>query len=461
VAAAEVTSDAVRLPPGPQLPRALLTLAFLLSPPRFMDACRRRYGDVVFMSTAFDSGFVLVFDPEVVREVFRAPPERLRAGEANAVLAPLLGERSVLLLDGSEHLRQRRLLLPPFHGKRLQAHQDVMRDAADAQIDAWPRGEPFALLPSMQALTLEVIMTAIFGVEQGARREELKRRIRAALEPLRGRRARMLVLALSAGRFGDRGAMARFQAQRRALDEAIYSEIERRRAADDLDERDDVMSMLLQARHEDGEPMTNQELRDELVTLLVAGHETTATGLAWTFDLVLHTPRVLERLQRDADPEYVEAVVKESLRLRPVVPGVGRVVRGGPYELAGYVLPTGTEINPSISMIHRRSDRYPSPADFRPERFLGPDAPDTYTWLPFGGGTRRCLGASFALQEMRIVLTRVLERVTLRPAGSRPSKVRRQGITLVPADGVRVVAHYPEKQALAAPTRPRSAASRV
>src|SRR4051794_2320044 len=207
MAAAEVS-----LPPGPRLPRSLQTLGFLLSPARFMNACRRRYGDVVWLSTAFDGGFVMVFDPAIVREVFKAPPDRLRAGEANAVLAPLLGERSVLLLDGSEHLRQRRLLLPPFHGKRLQAHQDVMRDAADAQIDAWPRGEPFALLPSMQALTLEVIMTAIFGVEQGARREELKRRIRAALEPLRGRRARMLVLALSAGRFGDRGAMARFQA---------------------------------------------------------------------------------------------------------------------------------------------------------------------------------------------------------------------------------------------------------
>src|SRR6059036_559318 len=176
------------LPPGPHLPRLLLTLGFVVSPARFLDACRRRYGDVVWLSTAFDAGFVMVFDPDVLRAVFHAPPDRLRAGEANSVLGPLLGERSVLLLDGAEHLRQRRLLLPPFHGKRLQAHEDVMREAADAQIDSWPRGEPFALLPSMQALTLEVIMTAIFGVEQGGRREELKRLIRAALEPLRGRR---------------------------------------------------------------------------------------------------------------------------------------------------------------------------------------------------------------------------------------------------------------------------------
>src|SRR4051812_8211922 len=259
------------MPPGPALPRTLLTLGFLLSPARFMDACRRRYGDVVFLSTAFDRGFVLVFDPDVLREVFQAPPDRLRAGEANVVLGPLLGDRSVLLLDGAEHLRQRRLLLPPFHGRRLQAHETVMRAAADAAIDAWPCDTPFALLPSMQSLTLEVIMTAIFGMTEGERRERLKRRVRTVLAPLRARRARMLLFAVSAGRFGDRAAMERIAQQRRDLDEAIYEEIALRRTASDLDERDDVMSMLLQARDEDGEPMTDGELRDELVTLLVAG----------------------------------------------------------------------------------------------------------------------------------------------------------------------------------------------
>jgi cytochrome P450 len=426
------------LPPGPRLPRALLTLGFLLSPPRFMNAVRRRYGDVVWLSTAFDRGFVMVFDPEVVRQVFQAPPDRLRAGEANAVLGPLLGDRSVLLLDGAEHLRHRRLLLPPFHGRRLAVHEQVMTDAADAEVDAWPRGEEFALLPSMQSLTLEVIMTAIFGVTEADRRAELKRRTRAALEPLR-RRAGLLVLAVSGGRLGDRGALQRFEERKRALDELLYEEIARRREVPDLDERDDVLSMLLQARDEDGEPLTDRELRDELVTLLVAGHETTATGLAWTFDLLLHTPRVLERLRADlADDAYLDAVVKESLRLRPVVPGVGRVVRGEPFELAGYMLPDGVEINPSISMIHRRGDRYPDPQEFRPERFLGEGAPDTYTWLPFGGGTRRCLGASFALQEMRVVVRRVLERAQLRAASPAREKVLRQGITLVPRSGVRV-----------------------
>src|SRR4051812_48038608 len=260
------------LPPGPRAPRALQTLGFLISPARFMNACRRRYGDVVWLSTAFDRGFVMVFDPELVREVFQASPDRLRAGEANAVLGPLLGSRSVLLLDGAEHLRHRRLLLPPFHGRALQAHEGAMRAAAEAEIDAWPRGEEFALLPSMQSLTLEVIMTAIFGVEDAERRAELKRRTRAALEPLRGtRRLGLLAFVVTRGRVGDRAATQRFEERRRALDEFLYAEIARRREAPDLDERDDVLSMLLQARDEDDQPLTDHELRDELVTLLVAG----------------------------------------------------------------------------------------------------------------------------------------------------------------------------------------------
>lgn len=424
------------LPPGPRLPPLVQTLAFLFGARRYFDACRRRYGDVVWMSTAFDRGFVMVFDPEVVKQVFQAPPDRLRAGEANAVLAPLLGSRSVLLLDGAEHLRQRKLLLPPFHGRRLQAHESVMRDAADAQIDAWPTDEPFALQPSMQALTLRVITTTIFGVTDPARRDELERRVRATLQPL-GRRVGILMFVISRGRFGDSEATRRFDASKRALDEVLFAEIARRREADDLDERDDVLSMLLQTVDQHGAGMTDQELRDELVTLLVAGHETTSTGLAWALDLLMHDPRVLARA-REGDPAYLDAVVKEALRLRPVVPGIGRVVRGGPFELAGYTLPEGVEINPSISGMHRRGESYPDPKAFRPERFLGDGAPDGYTWIPFGGGTRRCLGASFAQQEMRIVLQRILERAELAPVRRRPERVRRQGITLVPRDGVRV-----------------------
>jgi cytochrome P450 len=244
-------------------------------------------------------------------------------------------------------------------------------------------------------------------------------------------------------RGGDEAAMSRFQAQRRAVDEVIYEEIARRREVADLESRDDVFSSLLLARDEDGEALSDAEVRDELVTLLVAGHETTSVGLAWTFDLLLHNPPVLKRLRAilasdDGDDDYLDAVVKESLRVRPVIAGVGRVVRGEPFALNGYAIPPGIEINPSITTIHRRGDCYPDPSAFRPERFLGESAPDTYTWLPFGGGTRRCLGASFALMEMKVVVRRVLERTELRAVG-RPERQMRRGVTLAPKHGVRVV----------------------
>jgi cytochrome P450 family 135 len=429
------------LPPGPRLPRVVQTAGFMLGGARFLEACRRRYGSAVTFSTLFDSRFVILFEPELVKEVFQGSADQLHAGEANALLGPVLGQRSVLLLDGAEHLRARRLMLPPFHGRRMQAYADVMRKSADTEIESWPVGEPFALHPTMQSLTLRVIMRAVFGYEPGPAEEELRTRLRDMVEPLA--RSRGLVVLTTLGRFGnDRGAARRFEQSRRAVDEILYAEIARRRSDPELSGRDDVFSSLLLAEDEHGRRLSDREVRDELVTLLLAGHETTATGLAWTFDLLLHAPAVHKRA-REGDDEYLDAVVKESLRIRPVIPGVGRVVRGEPFRLNGYLIPPGVEINPSIRMIHRRADLYPEPTTFRPERFLGPDAPDTYTWLPFGGGTRRCLGASFALTEMRIVLRRVLERAALRPASPELEKIHFRGITLAPKEGVRVIQDRP------------------
>jgi cytochrome P450 len=427
------------LPPGPRLPRWLQTAGFMFAPRFFVNAVHRRYGDVVFMRTLFDPGFVMVFEAELIKQLFRGSPDQLRAGEANAVLGPVVGERSVLLLDGSEHLRHRKLLLPPFHGQRMRAYETVMREAADRAIDSWPVGEPFALLPSMQSLTLEVIARAVFGVEEGARQDELLKRIRAMIEPM-STRLGVLLTILSGSRRGAR--IEEFEERRRRVDELIYDEIARRREVPDLEEREDVFSMLLLARDEDGNPMTDHELRDELVTLLVAGHETTATGLAWAFELLLRNPRVLDRTRAaidDGDDAYLDAVVKETLRIRPVISGIGRKVRGEPFELGGYTIPPGIEINPSISAIHRRADRYPAPDDFRPERFLEENPPDTYTWIPFGGGTRRCLGASFASFEMRVVIKRVLERASLRPVGRRSERAVRRGITFSPSSGARAL----------------------
>jgi cytochrome P450 family 135 len=431
---------AAAAPPGPNLPRFVQTAYFLLGPRRFIARMHRRYGPIVKLGTAFDPNFVMVFDPALVKEVFRAPPHRLRAGEANELLGPALGMRSVLLLDGDEHLRQRRLMLPPFHGQRMRAYEDVMREAADRTIDSWPLDREFALLPSMQQLTLDVILRAVFGVEAGSRQDELKLRLREMIEPVSNRFGLLLMVLLP--RFGNNRAVRQFDERRRLVDELIYDEIARRRDAPDLEEREDVFSMLLLARDENGRGMTDEELRDQLVTLLVAGHETTATGLAWAFDLILRSPRVraeLERAVGEGDDRYVDAVAKEALRLRPVIPGVGRVVRGGPFELGGYLLSEGTEINPSISVIHARPDSFAGPRDFRPERFLEDDPPDTYTWIPFGGGTRRCLGASFALFEMRVVIRRVIERAALYAVGSRPERVERRGITMVPKTGTRAV----------------------
>ncbi len=434
-------ADGNGLPPGPRIPRLLQTLGFIFAGPRFLEACRRRYGNAVTFGTLFDERFVMLFDPALVKELFQGPHDQLHAGEANALLGPILGNRSVLLLDGAEHLRHRRMMLPPFHGRRMQAYADTMRESADLEIDSWPLGEPFSLMPSMQSLTLRVIMRAVFGFEPGAAEEELRRRIRDMIDPLARPRGVPLMLVLGrlgAGRGTDRGAARRFDAARRAVDEILFAEVARRRDDPQLSERDDVFSSLLLAVDETGDRLSDREIRDELVTLLLAGHETTATGLAWTFDLLLHTPVVLGRA-RERDDEYLDAVVKEALRLRPVIPGVGRVVREEPFRLGGYVIPPGMEINPSIRMIHRRADLYPGPKEYRPERFLGPDAPDTYTWLPFGGGTRRCLGASFALMEMRIVVARILERAALRAADPEPEKVQFRGITLAPRNGVRVV----------------------
>lgn len=423
-----------RMPPGPPLPRAVQTAAFMIGGMRFLDACRRRYGDAVTFGTLFDSRFVMLFDPSLVKELFQGSAERLHAGEANAMLGPIVGQRSVLLLDGAEHLRHRRLLLPPFHGQRMQGYADLIRESTDLEIDTWPVREPFPLIPSMQSLTLRVITRAVFGFEAGAEEQELRNRLRAMIDPV-GRPRGLMVLFMLTRRRSDRPAVRRFEESRRAVDEILFAEIARRRQDPELASRDDVFSGLLLAEDEHGERLSDQEVRDELMTLLLAGHETTATGLAWTFDLLLHHPAA-HKCALEGDDAYLDAVVKESLRLRPVIPGVGRVVRGEPLALNGWVIPPGVEINPSIRIIHQRDDLYPDAAAFRPERFLRPDAPDTYTWIPFGGGTRRCLGASFALMEMRIVLRRVLERCALRPVDAELDEVQFRGITQAPRNGV-------------------------
>jgi cytochrome P450 len=425
------------LPPAPPLPRFAQMAGFAFAGDRFLDWCQRRYGPAVSLRTYFDDGFVMVFDPELVKQVFQGSPDELHAGEANVMLGPLLGQRSVLLLDGAEHLRHRRLMLPPFHGERMRSWADVIVSSTDAEIAAWPRGSEFRLLESMQAVTLRVIVEAVFGYA-GDEARELSRRLRAMIAPLAQPRSLILSAIVSRLRGGS-AIPSEFAERRQAVDELLFAEITRRRTDPELDRRDDVFSALLVARDEEGRQLSDQEVRDELVTLLLAGHETTATGLAWAFDLLLHSPAILARAI-ERDERYLDAVAKEALRIRPVIPAVGRIVRGKPFQLGDWQIPVGMEVNPSIRTIHRRPDLYREPDRFLPERFLGDGAPDTYTWLPFGGGTRRCLGASFALMEMRLVLDRVLEQVgeRLEPAGTRLERTQLRVITLAPRNGVRV-----------------------
>jgi cytochrome P450 family 135 len=406
---------------------------WIYRPGAMLEDCRRRYGDMFTLRIAHEGTWVFLAHPDMVKQVFTGDPQVLHAGEANVVVQPFLGNHSVLLLDEGAHMSQRKLMLPSFHGERMRSYEATMAEVAAAEIESWPVGEPYAVRPAMQRITLEVIMRTVFGVQDEDRRERLRRRLSTLLE-WGSNPSRMAMLAtLGPERIGKLGM---FQRVRAPADELIYEEIRSRRDASDLEQREDVLSLLLQARHEDGSPMSDEELRDELMTLLVAGHETTASALAWAVERSVRTPGVMERL-RDGDEDYVDAVCKETLRLRPILALVLRRLTE-PMEIGGVELPAGVNLAPCIYLIHRRADVYPDPYAFRPERFIEQPA-GTYTWIPFGGGVRRCLGASFALFEMRVVLRELVARLELRAADSRPERITRRAITLVPERGGEVV----------------------
>jgi cytochrome P450 len=415
------------LPPGPSEPRLAQMMQWLSRPVAYAERQRDRYGEA-FTARIEERPWVMLGDPEDVRTVFTAGPQRVNAGEANGILRPTLGSHSLLLLDGDEHLRERKLMLPAFHGERVARYREIMREATERAIAGWSAGESFALRPHTQAITLEVIMRAVFGLEDEAAVARLREPLRRMLDWAGNPAALLVVAAVGPGHPLVRRVLARRTIE--PVDRELYALIAARRAAPDLAERDDILSTLLLARREDGEPMTDVELRDELLTLLLAGHETTATSLAWAVERLVRHPGGLERLADDAD--YADAVVKEILRLRPVVAVVLRRLRE-PLEVAGRELPAGTTVAPCILLIHRREDVYPDPEAFRPERFLE-QAPGTYTWIPFGGGVRRCLGAAFAQIEMQVVLQTLARSVRLEAVGEAEG-VRRRGVTLVPARG--------------------------
>jgi cytochrome P450 family 135 len=426
-----------RLPPSPPLPKPIQTAIWSRQARRMLYACQDRYGDMFTIKVAYEGTWVMLADPEAIKQVFTGDPRVFHAGEGNQILGHVLGSNSILVLDEKPHMRQRKLLLPPFHGARMQGYEQTMSEIAEREIASWPTGTPYKLRPRMQAMTLEIILRTVFGVREGERMAELRTALREFLDLTTNPQLLLPVLLVGPSRVRRLGP---FRRRIDRVDELIYREIAERRGATDIKERDDVLSMLVAARHEDGSPMSDEEMRDELLTLLVAGHETTATSLAWAVERLTRNPEKLERLRAEVNEggeEYLTATIQETLRLRPVISIVLRRLTE-PVEIGGYELPAGVSVAPCVYLVHRNPEIYPEPQRFRPERFLE-TPPGTYTWIPFGGGVRRCLGASFAQFEMAVVLKELVKRHDIRPASPKPERIFRRAITETPRHDARVV----------------------
>jgi cytochrome P450 len=432
------------LPPGPPRSQRYWYLArWLRRPIEVLEECREKYGDTFKLDLGLPSAnLVVTGDPDMIRDVFAAGPDDMHAGAANIVLKPFLGGHSLLLLDGREHIRQRKLLLPPFHGERMQAYGKAMIDATNDTIDRWPVGAPFTFSQSMREVTLDIILRTVFGLDDPRSDplfEELTHTLDDSGSPF-------MLLPWMQVDLGPLTPWGRFQAHARRVDVLLHAAIRARRAGGTRG-RTDVLSMLLDARDEAGEAMTDLELRDQLITLLVAGHETTATGLSWAFRYLLEQRDTEARLRDEVanvrDPEaiaalpYLDAVVREALRVRPVIPMVGRRLQKA-LRVGNWELPRGVFVAPSIWLAHHREQVFASPMKFMPERFLG-KKPGAYEWFPFGGGIRRCIGMAFALYEMKMSLATIVQRTSLSLAPSASIDVVRRSITLAPADGLRVV----------------------
>ena len=443
-----VVCDALRvtLPPEPAISPLRQTLSWSFRPLAFLEDCRRKLGDTFSVRfLGFQTPMVMLSDPAAIKALYTEREHGLPPGR-NVFLEPVVGSRSLLLLEGADHLAHRKLMLPAFHGERMRSYEPIVQEIVDAEIDSWPVGEEFPIHPRMQAITLEVILRVVFGVGEGPRLERLRELLTNLLSETASPATQLFALATS--RFGG-NVWGRFEERLAEIDELLYAEIADHRAKDDLEQRDDILSALILARFDDGEGMTDTDLRDQLMTLLLAGHETTATALAWTFDLVLRHAAVLRRLRstlEQGDDDYMRATITESLRLRPVVPLAGRRLAKD-LVADGLELPAGTDVTPAIWLAHTRADVYPEPFAFRPERFLE-DGPDTYAWIPFGGSIRRCLGGAFAEFEMRIVLREVLTRCELHKSDPMPERVGRRNITFSPRKGTPVIvtARHPARE---------------
>lgn len=421
------------LPPGSRLPASVQTVLFMTVRPHLLRHFRRRHGDVFTIRLLGRQTVVTLSRPEHVREIFAGTPAVFHAGEGNEILRPVMGPRSVMITDEDEHLRTRKLLMPAFNGAALRGYGDMMTELAIRNVEAWPVGRPFPVHEAMNDVTLEIILRVVFGMADGPRLTELRPRIRILtnINPI-------TALGWSYPALAKYPPWKRSGDNLREVDRLLYEEIADRRTAPDVAERGDVLSRLLSVA---GTDLTDAELRDQMITLLLAGHETTATALAWSFHDLARNPAVLRKAQEAAatdDEDYLQAVAKEALRRHPIIQNVPRVLTE-PTDIAGYRLAKGTIVAANTTLAHEDPVHHDAPGEFRPERFLGKPLP-LGTWIPFGGGVRRCLGAGFSLKEMAAVLRAALTHYDIHPAREAPEYAKPRNITLVPSRGASITA---------------------
>ena len=434
--------DGLATPPAIPLPRLLQSLRFNQRQIEFVFRARRELGEVFSMHGATEDAVALTSHPDHVRSLFTASPEQAPSLTGESPLRPIVGTESVLTAVGPRHMRQRKLLLPPFHGEAIEAYTQMIAAATEREIDRWPVGEPFALAPRMQAITLDVIMAGIFGIEGKPRRGTPEHGLRQVIRRLVNASTQPVAQLGELLQIGREEAVGPMKAGLALLDRQVYAVIKARRRATDLEERRDILSLLAQARTEEGEALNDKELRDELLVLVLAGHETTANSLAWAWERLLRAPAAHEALLGaarcgDGGAEQIEATIIETMRSRPVIPLIGRRVTV-PWRLGEHGVPAGTAIAMSILLLHHREDLYPRPFDFLPERWLD-RKPGTYEWIPFGGGIRRCLGAALAMAEQRVVLEAMARRLDLEAADPAPERALHRNVTMIPARGARVI----------------------
>jgi cytochrome P450 family 135 len=438
-------STPLHIPPALGQHRLIQSIRFVNNPLRFSLMSREQFGDVWQLQLmSRRDPFVVTTHPDHVKSLFTAKPAEAPSLTGESPLRPILGPNSVLTAVGERHMRQRKLLLPAFHGDAVQRYVQMIEEVAERELESWQPGRPFALAPRMQAVTLDVIMGGIFGIGSTPARGTAERRMRDTIRRILTASTHPIYQLVELQNAARREPAGVLKAVLGIVDRQLYAVIRARRAEGHAEGRHDVLSMLLEARDEDGQPLTDRELRDELMTLVLAGHETTANSLAWTCERLVRTPDAYDRLraavrsgERDEADRYIEATINEGMRIRPVIPFIVRMAKRR-WRLGEYVVPANTPLAVNIVAVHHRPDVYPDPFAFRPERFLE-QKPGTYTWIPFGGGIRRCLGATLAMAEQRVVLRTIAERVDLAAARPRSERAQQRNVTMIPRRGGRVI----------------------